>query len=294
MPIIILSGVGIFAVMRLLPGNPAEVVAGQNATPAMLAAVAHQLGLDRPIWWQFWDWAKLLVHGNLGISYASDFPVTQLIGARYPATLLLALAAIVVAIAFGLASGIIGANHVGTWVDHVITAVNTTLLGLPVFWLGLMLILLFAVDLHLLPASGAGGVGSLILPAVSLALPTGAVLSRFIRTAILEVSGEQYVTVAHAKGLSPNAVLSRHVLRNALMPVITVLGLQAVQLLGGAIIVESVFGWPGIGRLLLDAVLGRDYPVVQGCLLVLTAGALIVNLLVDVSYAWIDPRVHYS
>jgi peptide/nickel transport system permease protein len=285
----------VFSLLRLLPGDPASLIAGPTATPESIANIRHQLGLDQPIWQQYLDFLGRLLHGDLGISSRTGQPVLQEIATRAPYTAELALTSLVLAIAVGVAAGVVAATRRNTGADLGISAGAVFGVSMPVYWLGLMLIIVFAVRLRVLPAAGNDeGVLSLVLPTVTLALFSMGLVARQTRSAMLEVLGQDFVRTARAKGAGRRAVLIRHALRNALLPIVTTIGLQFGILLGGAVITESVFAWPGMGRLLLDSIGSRDYPVVQGVVLLLSVAFITINLLTDLVYAYVDPRIRYS
>jgi peptide/nickel transport system permease protein/oligopeptide transport system permease protein len=285
----------VFSLLRLLPGDPATLIAGPTATPQVIANIRHQLGIDQPIWQQYLGFLGRLVRGDLGISSRTGQPVVQEILTRAPYTAELALTSLVLAIAVGVAAGVLAATRRNTGADLGISGAAVFGVSMPVYWLGLMLIIVFAVRLRVLPAAGNDqGVLSLILPSITLALFSMGLVARQTRSAMLEVLGQDFVRTARAKGAGRQAVLIRHALRNALLPIVTTIGLQFGTLLGGAVITESVFAWPGMGRLLLDSISGRDYPVVQGVVLLLSVAFITINLLTDLVYAYVDPRIRYS
>jgi peptide/nickel transport system permease protein len=298
-PTLFLTTVGIFLLLHLVPGDPAATLAGADAPPDVVAALRGELGLDRPLPVQYLRWLGKVVRGDLGVSYVSKYPVRDLIAARLPATLELAAAGLLVGLLAGVPTGVLAAVRRGGPVDYAITGLNALLLSVPNFWAGIAFVLVFALGLAVLPPSGripltaepARALAFLVLPAVTLGLHITAIFSRFTRTALLEVLGEPFVRTAEAKGLGRAAVVFRHAFRNALIPVVTVFGLQAGYLLGGAVVVESVFAWPGLGRLIVESAGNRDYTTVQGALLVFVGVFFLVNLLTDLAYAWIDPRV---
>lgn len=281
----------VFLMIHLIPGDPVEHMLGDSARPADRAALRHALGLDAPLRQQFFEYVAGLGSLDLGRSLVTDRPVADMLAERLPATLELAAAALGLAIALAAPLGVAAARHPGTWRDT--SAMGFSLLGvsIPNFWLGPMLILVFSLWLGWTPVSGRDGIGSLALPALTLGTSLAAVLSRMVRSSLLEVLGEDYIRTARAKGLAEPRVVWRHGLRNALLPVVTLLGLQLGALLGGAVITETVFSWPGIGSLLVDAIQSRDYPLVQGCVLVISLAYALVNLATDILYAFIDPRV---
>ena len=299
LPTLVLASLAIFLILHLIPGDPAAIVAGADATPAQLAAVRTDLGLDKPLVVQYARWLGQVLHGNFGTSLIGKYPVGDQIRRAYPATLDLTLAALLLALLLALPLGLLAALHPRSPLDRAISAFNAVAVGIPNFLLGILLILLFSLHVLHLPVGGrvpltddpAAGLKALLLPAVTLALGIAAVLTRFLRSALLEVLSEDYVRTARAKGLRGGAVIRRHALRNALIPVITVLGIQIGRLLGGAVIVEAVFAWPGMGRLAVQAILTRDYPMVQAALLLLVTAFIVINLIVDIAYGLLDPRV---
>jgi peptide/nickel transport system permease protein len=299
LPTLWLTTVGIFLLLHLVPGDPAATLAGADAPPDVVAALRAEMGLDRPLPVQYVLWLGRVLRGDLGVSYVSKFPVRALILMRAPATLELAAAGLLVGLLLGVPTGVLAALRRGRVADYAVTATNAVLMSIPNFWAGIALILVFALGLALLPPSGRIPVAAdparalvfLLLPAVTLGLHIAAIFSRFTRAALLEVLGEPYIRTAQAKGLGQGAVVLRHGFRNALIPVVTVFGLQAGYLLGGAVVVESVFAWPGLGRLIVEAIGNRDYTTVQGALLVFVSAFFLVNLATDVAYAWIDPRI---
>jgi peptide/nickel transport system permease protein len=278
-------------VLLHVSGDPATLLVTQNATKEDMQRIRQAYGLDRPLSEQYARFVSRVARGDLGYSYRQDVPVTELIGDHLGATFELALASLAVAVVLGVALGMAAAVRRGSAVDTA--AMTFALLGtsMPSFWLGLLLIIVFGVKLGWLPVSGHGGVDHLVMPAFVLGGFYAAQVSRLTRTSLLEVLAQDYVRTGRAKGLRAGAVLFKHALRNAALPVLTVLGLSFGQMLGGAIIVESIFAWPGMGRLAVQAVLGRDFPVVQGAAIVGAAVFLAVNLIVDLVYGWVDPRL---
>ena len=301
-PVVLLSSFLVFMLLHLIPGDPAETVAGPDATPDVITAVRHKMGLDRPLAVQYGMWLGNIARGDLGSSYISKMPVIDLVRYAFPATIQLTLAALILALVISLPLGVLASVKQASKLDLFVQGYTALGLGVPNFWLGILLILVFALMLGLLPPGGridplqspAMGLKTLILPAVTLAIQISAVLTRFVRTAMLEVLHEDYVRTARAKGLQERVVVLRHGLRSALVPVVTVVGLQFGRLLGGAVVVESVFAWPGLGRLIIRAVEQRDYTVVQAALLWLVLVFLLINLLTDILYAFLDPRIRLS
>ncbi|HEX6547166.1 MAG TPA: ABC transporter permease [Candidatus Dormibacteraeota bacterium] len=284
----------IFMLVRLLPGDPARTIAGVLASPEDVERIRHQFGFDQPLYVQYVEFMSRLLHGDLGISTRTGAPVTQEILGRLPYTAELAVISTVIAVGVGVTLGVIAATRRGSLLDLGISGLAVFGLSMPVYWLGLMLIILFAIQLHMLPAAGAQDPLGVILPSVTLAAFSMALVARQARSAMLEVLGQDYVRTARAKGAPRRSVLLKHALRNALLPVITVIGLQFGSLLGGAVLTETVFSWPGVGRLLVDSIFSRDYPVVQGVVLMLAVAFIGVNLLVDLIYAYVDPRIRYN
>jgi peptide/nickel transport system permease protein len=281
----------VFLLIHLVPGDPVEAMLGEGASPADRGALRAALGLDRPLGIQYLDFLGGLVRLDLGDSLQSQRPVADLIGERIGPTLELATASLILALVIAIPLGVIAAQHRGTALDSAVTGFSLLGAAIPNFWLGPMLILGFSLWLGWTPVSGREGWSSLVLPALTLGTGLAAVLARMVRGSVLEVLGEDYVRTARAKGLGPAAVLWRHALRNAWLPILTLVGLQLGALLGGAVITETVFSWPGIGSLLIDAIGQRDYPVVQGTVLVISVLYVGVNALTDLAYGWIDPRV---
>lgn len=281
-----------FTALASAPGDAADTLAGDSGSREQVAELRAEMGLDGPLLARYGAFAwGVLARGDLGKSLISGRPVASLLAERFPYTALLALAAIALAAAAGMTIGAVAALRSGTLVDLGIMGVTGLGMAVPSFWSGLLLLLVFSLKLDWLPVVGAGSARHLILPAVTLALPTTAVIARLMRSGLLETLGSDYVRTAHAKGLPRGQVLRRHVLRNSLLPVITLLGLYLGHLLGGSFIVESIFGWPGLGRLIVQAIFDRDMPVVLGAALTIAAIYLVINLLVDLAHAWLDPRV---
>jgi len=291
----IVASVLVFLIIHLIPGNPVVLMLGSNAgSQAQLNRLTDELGLNLPLTTQYWRWVVDLVHGNLGFSYGSNLPVKTLLLENYPFTLQLTVAALIVTIVFGVPLGILAALRVNTVFDTATMVLAVVGLSMPSFYLGLLLISLFSVSLHFLPVFGGTGMASLILPAITLGLGGGGVVARFVRSNMLETFHMQHVTVAKSKGVPAGPLVLRHVLRNGLLSTVTILGLQVGNLLSGTIIVETVFSRPGLGRLLINAILDKDYPTVQVLILVLTLAYTFTNLIVDLTYPLLDPRIVYS
>jgi ABC-type dipeptide/oligopeptide/nickel transport system permease component len=284
----------VFLMIHIVPGDPVEQMLGEGAAPGELQQLRHALGLDQPLLRQYGHYLAQLAHGDLGQSFKFQAPVRQIIFERYPATLSLALLALIVCAAIAIPAGVLAAYRRGHASDRAVGVFTLFGLAVPNFALGPVLILLFSIELGLLPVSGRGGPAYYILPAATLGAALAAILTRMVRGSMLEELSSDYVRTARAKGLSMRAVLFRHAFRNALIPIITILGLQFGTLLAGTIVTETIFSWPGIGRLTVQAISARDYPLLQGCILVIAVSYVLVNLLTDVLYAVIDPRVRLS
>jgi ABC-type dipeptide/oligopeptide/nickel transport system permease component len=284
----------VFVAIRLIPGDPAQLMAGQAATQEVVQQIRQSLGLDQPLPVQYLYFLRNVVRGDLGRSLFNGAPVVEELAQRFPRTVRLALASMAVASLIGIPAGILAATRRSTWVDTAVMLVALAGVSVPVFWLGLNLILLFSVRLQWLPSFGYETWRHLVLPSLTLGAASTAVVARMTRSAMLEVLGQDYVRTARAKGLAERVVVSRHALRNALIPVVTVLGLQLGTLLSGAVLTETVFAWPGIGRLLVEAVLARDYPIIQGATLLIAATFVVLNVAVDVLYGLLDPRIRYE
>ncbi len=289
----------VFLLIHLVPGDPILQMLGDSATPADVNALRHQYGLDQPLAVQYLHYWGGVLHGNLGDSIRLHETVAHLVAARYPYTLALTLTSLTVALALALPAGIVAAVRRGQWLDQALSVVSLFGLSVPGLVLGPVLILVFSILLGWLPVSGAGSGGGihgiewqfLVLPSVAMGASLAAILTRMVRTAMLEELGQDYIRTARAKGLSEAAIVWRHALPNALVPIITVVGLQFGALLAGAIVTETIFSWPGLGRLVVQAISNRDYALVQGCLLLIGLTYILVNLLTDVVYRWVNPRM---
>lgn len=301
---IVLVGVMIvvFTLVHLVPGDPVRVALGTRYTPEAYAALREASGLDRPLPVQFFSYIGNALTGDLGVSFRSGNPVTLVLLERLPATISLAAAGIIIALLISFPLGLYAALHEGKAVDGAIRAVSQFGVSIPDFWMGLMLITFFAVTLGWLPPSGyvpladdpLGWATHVLMPAVTVGLVAGSIMTRYIRSAVLDVTGSAYIRTAKSKGIKHRVVVLRHIVRNALVPVVTIGGIQMATMLGGLIVVEVVFAWPGLGRLVYDAVLSRDYPVIQGAVLLIAVMFLLINLLVDLLYAVVDPRIRVS
>jgi ABC-type dipeptide/oligopeptide/nickel transport system permease component len=284
----------VFSLIHLIPGDPAQAMLGEAAPQADVEELRHRLGLDRPLLQQYGVFLQGLAKGDLGTSLRTGQPVTDQIVERMPATIELAAAAMLVAIAFAMPLGIIAAVRRGTAVDHAAMTLSLAGVSVPNFWLGPLLAIIFAVELGWLPVSGRGTWAHLVLPAVSLGAALAAILARMTRATMLEELREQYVQAARARGVSRLRAVLRHAFRNSLIPVVTLLGLQFGAVLTGAVITETIFAWPGIGRLLIQSIGFRDYPLVQGCILLIALTYVGVNLVTDMLYGVLDPRIRYE
>ncbi|MDX2141255.1 MAG: ABC transporter permease [Chloroflexota bacterium] len=283
----------VFIILFLAPGDPAQMILGPRGTPEQVDALRQQLGLDRPVFEQYLRWLGGVLTGNLGQSIAARQPATTLITQQMPYTLTLALSAIVLIVVCAIPIGVFSAVRRNSWADKGLSAGSMFFYSLPDFWLAIMLMLVFAIQLRWLPISGAGSWQAVILPALALGLPHVGTVSRLMRAEMIDVLGEHYIRTAHAKGLSPIHVNYGHALRNALAPIIVYLFLTIPWLLGGAVIVETIFAYPGIGRLMFQSILSRDLPVVQGILLIIATSTVVFNLLGDFVTAQLDPRIRY-
>ena len=283
-----------FSLIHLVPGDPVEVMLGESVTQADRTALRAELGLDQPLVVQFWSYLNKLSHADFGQSIHTKTPIVELIKTRYPATLKLALLSMLIGAFIGIPLGIYVALKAGQWQDFVITIISVRLSAMPAFWLGPILMLVFAVWLGWLPVSGMDNSASIVLPAFTLGLGLSAILTRMTRTSLLEVLNDDYIRTARAKGVKETTVILRHALRAALLPIITIVGLQMGSLLAGAVITETIFSWDGIGRLLVESIEKRDYPVTQACVLVVALSYVLVNLLTDIIYKFADPRIKFG
>ena len=301
-PVLLVVSVVVFSLIHLTPGDPITIMLREESDPATAATLRRQLGLDRPLPLQYATWLGHALQGDLGRSIRTNQPVAEAIRQRVPVTLSLGAAALLVALAVGLPAGILAAVRRNSAVDLASAALAVSGVSLPTFWLGVLLVFFFSVTLGWLPPLGwvspsrdfGGWLRSLILPAVTLGTAIAAVVMRMTRASLVEVLGVEYIRTARAKGLTERRIVLGHGLRNALIPVVTEIGLQTGALLGGAVITETIFALPGVGRLLVDAIFQRDFPVVQGVVLVLAVNFLAISFLVDLAYAWLDPRIRYD
>ena len=292
----------VFSMIHFLPGDPIDVMFGEARDPVAMAAIRNLYGLDRPLPLQYLTWAGNLVRGSLGLSFRLRLPVADLIAERLPRTLMLAVGGMLVSLTLAFHAGILAARRYNSWADVAISAASLIGLYMPGFWLALLLVIIFAVSLQWLPPTGyvppwenpGEWLRTMIMPCVTLGVIMAASTTRMLRSGLLEVLRQEYVRVAHSKGLTERRVLLRHALPNALIPTVTVVGIQLAQLLGGAIVIERVFAYPGMGLLLINAISERDYPLIQASILVFALAFVFVNLVTDITYAFIDPRIRYE
>jgi peptide/nickel transport system permease protein len=300
-PVMVTVAIFVFLLLRLTPGDPAAIIAGDMATPEQLEKIRMSLGLDKPILVQFFSWCMLLVQGDLGTSLISNTPVTAMIGKHIEPTISIALLTITISVLIAVPLGVLAAWRHGTWIDYAVMSISVVGFSVPVFVIGYILIQVFAIDLKWFPVQGfrsiSKGIGPFldraILPSLTLASIYVALIARMTRASVLDVLGEDYIRTARAKGLRENIVLFRHALRNAAVPVLTIIGTGFALLISGVVVTESVFNIPGIGRLTVDAILARDYPVIQGMILLTSGIYVLLNLLIDLSYSLFDPRIRY-
>lgn len=295
-PVLFGVSIAVFVMVRLVPGDPVQLMFTNQPlpSPARLEEIRHQLGLDLPIWKQYLNYLTGVLQGDFGQSIRSRQPVFEEIVQRLPNTLRLTFASLAVAITVGILAGVLSAVYKGRWIDKVSMVVSILGISIPGFWFGLMIMLLFGVRLEWLPVSGATSWKHLVMPAITLGLISSAIIARLTRASMLDALGQDYVRTARAKGLRGRTVVTRHALRNAFIPVVTIIGLQIGGLLSGAFIIETVFAYPGIGQLAVTALQARDFPVIQGIVLMVAAIYVCVNLLADLVYGFLDPRIQYS
>ena len=303
LPVLLIASVGIWAMIYAVPGDPVSVIVGENANREQIQATIERLGLDRPVIVQYWSWLASALGGDLGRAIHGREPVLHLIMQRVPATLQLGLAATLVGLALGIPVALASALTRGSWIDRALSGWSALALGVPTFWLGILLILLFAVELRWLPSASTyvplwesplQALRNVAMPALTLGVYVSGIFARFLRASLLGELQADYVRTARSKGLRERDVIGRHVLRNALLPFVTVVGLMMAQFIGGTVVTEAVFTYPGLGRLLIQAIASRDYPLIQGCILFILVIYMTINVLVDVLYAYIDPRIEYA
>lgn len=301
-PVLILSSILVFGLIRFIPGDPAMLIAGPDALPEQVAAARTRLGLDRPLHVQYLIWLGQILRGDLGVSILNGYPVMDLLKRKFIATLQLTAGGLLVALGLSLPMGILSALRRGGWLERITSLAVALGQAIPTFWLGILLVLVFSLQLKWFPPSGRVEFSQkpvlalrlMVLPSITLGLYSATVLTRFLKSSMLEVLDMDYVRTARTKGLAESWIVSRHVLKNALIPVVTVLGLQLGAFLGGAVVTESIFDWPGIGRLMLQAIGTRDYPVLQGTILFVVIMFIGVTLITDITYGFLDPRIRYQ
>ena len=290
-PVLLGVSLLVFAIMSLTPGDPAQLILGENAPREAVLKLREEMGLNDPFFMQYFRFVKNAIMGDFGRSYTTGREVFGEIFARFPNTLILAVIGIIISVCIGIPIGIISATRQYSFLDSFSMVIALLGVSMPVFWLGLMLILTFSVKLGWLPSGGFDGLKSIILPAVTLGVGSAAIITRMTRSSMLEVIRQDYIRTARAKGVAEKVVINKHALKNALIPIITVVGLQFGHLLGGAVLTESVYSWPGVGRLMVDAIRQKDTPTVLAAVVFLAAAFSVVNLLVDILYAYVDPRI---
>ncbi len=301
-PVLLLSSILVFSLVRFIPGDPAMLIAGPDALPEQIVAARARLGLDQPIFLQYVIWLGQVLRGDMGVSILNGYPVFDLIKLKFMATLQLTAGGLFVALTLSLPLGILSAVKRGGWFERVTSLVVALGQAIPTFWLGILLVLVFSLQLKWLPPSGRIEFSQkpelalrlMVLPSITLGFYSATVLTRFLKNSMLEVLEMDYVRTARTKGLAESGILTRHVLKNALIPVVTILGLQLGAFLGGAVVTESIFDWPGLGRLMLQAIGTRDYPVLQGTVLFVVVTFVCVTLITDLTYGFLDPRIRYQ
>lgn len=303
LPVLLIASTAIWAIVYAVPGSPVGALVGENATQEQIQAEVARLGLDKPMHVQYWNWFSRALAGDFGNSIQNREPVLSLIAQRIPATIQLGVAATIVGLLLGVPVAVVSALRPGGWLDRVLSAWSALALGVPTFWMGILLILAFAVELRWLPAASAyvsvfdspwQALRNTLLPALTLGLYVSGIFARFLRASLMGELKADYVRTARSKGLPERDVIGRHVMRNALLPFVTIVGLMMATFIGGTVVTEAVFTYPGLGRLLIQAIGIRDYPLIQGCILFILLVYMFINLAVDVLYAYIDPRIDYS
>jgi ABC-type dipeptide/oligopeptide/nickel transport system permease component len=293
-PILLLVSVVAFFILQLSPGDPVRLMLGENATVEGIHALRQELGLDRPLYVQYGLFLLNSVHGNLGRSYRTYQPVSSELTQRFVKTMELGLVAYGLSVVIGIPLGVLSALRRNSWLDWVVRILSLASVSIPVFWFGILLIFVFAVDLRWLPSSGSATPAAIILPAIALSTYSLGILLRMTRTSVAEILHQDYLRTAYAKGLRTRSVIVRHAFRNAMIPIVTLMGLQLGGVISGAVVTETVFAWPGVGRYMIDSLFSRDYPAMRACILLFAWGFLLVNLLVDLCYVYLDPRIRYS
>lgn len=293
-PVLFITSVIVFLIIHLIPGDPAEIVAGPGVPKDEVENIRRLMGLDKPLITQYFDWLSRALTGDFGISLTSRDPIFPLVMTRFGNTMVLSLLGIVFAVVIGIPMGILSAVKQNSLIDIVVMVLSIIGISMPIFWLGLILVKYFSIEWHLLPATGSGGLLNLVLPSVTVGLNSLAIIARMTRASMLEVLRQDYITTAESKGLDKMTIIFRHALKNALIPIVTTIGIQFGYLMGGAVLTETVFVYPGLGRLLVDSIRRMDYPVVQACILLIATMFILVNLLVDLLYAYLNPKIKYG
>jgi len=293
-PVLLGVSLVVFSIVHIIPGDPARIMAGVDATGEEIELIRRQLDLDKPVYIQYFLWMSKVLSGDLGRSIVTNQPVLPEIIHRFSATLQLTLAAIILAVLMGVTVGVVSATKPYSLFDHLSMVSALFGVSMPIFWMGLMFIFLFSVTLGLFPSSGKDGIEHIVLPALTLGLASTGIIARMTRSSMLEVLGQDYVRTARAKGATEDEVVYGHALKNAMIPVVTIVGLQFGYLLSGAVLTETVFNWPGIGRLMVDSIFNRDFPMIQGAVLLVASSFVLVNLLTDLLCAYLDPRVKFE
>ena len=293
-PVLFLTSILVFLFLHAIPGDPAEVIAGPGAPMEEVDRIRGVMGLDKPLVSQYLSWIHNMLRGNFGVSYINGDEIGPVVIERFMNTLALSTFGILFAVLAGIPLGILAATRQNTLSDIIVMMISILGISMPIFWIGLILIIVFAVNLGWLPATGSGGVAHLILPGIAIGANSLAVIARMTRSSMLEVLRQDYVTTAESKGLKGGTIIWKHCLRNALIPIVTTIGIQFGYLMGGAVLTESVFVYPGIGRLLVESIKRRDFPVVQVCILFIATMFIVVNLIVDLLYSWLDPKIKYQ
>ena len=293
-PVLLGVSIVVFSIVHIIPGDPARIMAGVDATGEEIELIRRQLDLDKPVYIQYFLWMSKVLTGDLGRSIVTNQPVLPEIIHRFSATLQLTLAAIILAVLMGVTVGVVSATKPYSLFDHLSMVSALFGVSMPIFWMGLMFIFLFSVTLGLFPSSGKDGIEHIVLPALTLGLASTGIIARMTRSSMLEVLGQDYVRTARAKGATEDDVVYRHALKNAMIPIVTIVGLQFGYLLSGAVLTETVFNWPGIGRLMVDSIFNRDFPMIQGAVLLVASSFVFVNLLTDLLCAYLDPRVKFE
>ena len=293
-PVLLLASMVVFMIIHLIPGDPAELLAGPGVPESEIQMIREKMGLDKSLAQQYLVWLSKLIKGDLGESLVYGGPIMPLVMERFSNTFVLTLAGIVFSVALGIPLGLAAAIRQNTVLDVFVMGLSILGISMPIFWSGLLLILFFSVGLELFPATGSGGLGHLVLPAVAIGANSMAIIARMTRSSMLEVLRQDYILAAEARGVPQGVIIIKHAFKNALIPIVTIIAIQFGYLLGGAVITETVFVYPGLGRLLVDAITRRDYPVVQACILLIAVLFIVINIIVDILYTYIDPKIRYA